>query len=177
MRTNTTRVPSAGDTQSQPERKKKQLKVSNRLSTCHQTKQVLHMKLSVRILLSTSNSHPLTYISSGLFCGCKCHLRCHKATKRSCAAEKTKEKSSKENPLRSFESGEPMRRGPRTGYRWRGRRTRGEINSARPYLAAAPCWVSAEHAVLGKSPFLPLSVTPCPLRSRNLSEGLLKVIP
>ena len=53
------------------------------------------------------------------------------------------------------------------GYRWRGRRTRGEINSARPYLAAAPCWVSAEHAVLGKSPFLPLAVTPCPLTRRN----------
>lgn len=71
-----------------------------------------------------------------------------------------------------------MRPGPPKGYRWRGRRTRGEINSARPYLAAAPCWVSAEHAVLGKSPFLPLFVTPCPSDTRiRVSGGLLQVIP
>lgn len=84
-----------------------------------------------------------------------------------------REKSTKENPFRSFksESNAPFGPGPPKGYRWRGRRIRGEINSARPYLAAAPCWVSAEHAVLGKSPFLPLSVTPCPLQQRNLRVG------
>lgn len=76
------------ETDNPGQRKKKQLKVSNRLSTCHETKQVLRIKLSVFILLSTGNSHPLHYIASGLFCCCKCHLGCHKATKRSCAEEK-----------------------------------------------------------------------------------------
>lgn len=41
--------------------------MSNRLSTCHKTKQVLLIKLPVLILLSTDNSNPLPYISSGLF--------------------------------------------------------------------------------------------------------------
>ena len=40
------------------------------------------------LLLSTGNSHPLPDILNGLFCCCKCHLGCHKATKRSCAEEK-----------------------------------------------------------------------------------------
>lgn len=48
-------------------RKKKQLKVPNRLLTCHKTKQVLHIKLWVFILLSTSSSHPFHYVSRGVF--------------------------------------------------------------------------------------------------------------
>lgn len=47
--------------------KKKQLKVPNRLLTCHKTKQVLHIKLWVFILLSTSSSHPFHYVSRGVF--------------------------------------------------------------------------------------------------------------
>lgn len=165
-------VLSAGDRRSRPKRGK-QLKVSNRLSTCHKTKQVRLLKSRVRILLSTDNSYPLPYIFSGLFSCCKCHLGSHKATKKSSCAEPGERKTNDvENPTkeksplgRRFDApaGSPLPK----GYRWRGRRTRGEINSARPYLAAAPCWVSAEHAVLGKSPFLPLFVTPRPFRHRN----------
>lgn len=47
--------------------RKKQLKVPNRLLTCHKTKQVLHIKLWVFILLSTSSSHPFHYVSRGVF--------------------------------------------------------------------------------------------------------------
>lgn len=166
-------VLSAGDRRSRPERGKL-LKVSNRLSTCHKTKQVRLLKSRVRVLLSTDNSYPLPYIFSGLFSCCKCHLGSHKATKkkllRGAGREENKRcrESHKKREVR-WVGGSTRRRAPPLpkGYRWRGRRTRGEINSARPYLAAAPCWVSAEHAVLGKSPFLPLFVTPRPFRHRN----------
>lgn len=68
--------------------------------------------------------------------------------KRSCAKGDRK-KSTKE---KSHSSPLSKRSEDAEGYRWRGRRTLGEINSARPYLAAAPCWLSAEHAVLRKKP-------------------------
>lgn len=41
--------------------------MSNRLSTCHETEPVLHIKLWVFDLLSKGNYHPFSYISNGLF--------------------------------------------------------------------------------------------------------------
>lgn len=64
------------------------------------------------------------------------------------------QRRTRRNPRKNTVTRVPLRQRSEDaeGYRWRGRRTLGEINSARPYLAAAPCWLSAEHAALGKKP-------------------------
>lgn len=103
-------VLSAGDRRSRPERGK-QLKVSNRLSTCHKTKQVRLLKSRVRILLSTDNSYPLPYIFSGLFSCCKCHLGSHKATKKLLrGAGREKNKRCRESHKREKSVGSEVRR-------------------------------------------------------------------
>lgn len=98
--------------------------------------------------MSPDNSHPLSDISSGLFLRLQMsleELENKKILRGGEGHEGIHEgKESFESTRRRSEDAE--------GYRWRGRRTLGEINSARAYLAAAPCWLSAEHAVLRKKP-------------------------
>lgn len=162
--------------------------MSNRLSTCHETKQVSQIKALGHILLSTGNSHPLPDINSGLFFAAanvtwvaiKRHTR-EKKEEDPPRRENQRQSEEKSTPRRSGKvrrSQRAVRSGLSTGYRWRGRRTRGEINSAWPFLAAAPCWVSAEHAVLGKKrkkpPFPPArrhSMSSSDNRSIRVSEA------
>lgn len=94
------------------------------------------------VLLSTADSHPLLSISSGLF------RSFHRATKKILRRNRETEgeilKERKKNPQKRIR---PVRKkeklfGPRRSEDTGGEvEVGGEIKSARPYLAAAPCWV------------------------------------
>lgn len=113
--------------------------------------------------MSPGNSHPLSDISSGLFCGCKCHLRSYK-TKRSCAGEKDTKESTKEKSHSS-----PLVKAPRTP-----KDTGGEVDGLSEKLIQLERSSQQRHVGFQrstprsqKSPFRSLAVTPYPFRERN----------